>query len=201
MSPRIAVVYYSSTGNTHQLALALADGARDAGAEVRLRTVKELAPREAIESNAAWAKHIADTSPDSVEAELSDLEWAQGVAFGTPTRFGLVSAQLKQFIDATGPLWFEGKLIDKAMTVFTGCSTAHGGHETTIASLYSVFVSWGSIIVPLGYTGPSVFTTGNPYGSSWTSGGKDGPDEVTLEVARLQGARLAKVTKLLFPGD
>lgn len=110
---------------------------------------------------------------------------------------GTTPSRLKQFIDATGPLRSQGKLIDKAMTVFTGASTPHGGHETTIASLFNVFVSWGSIIVPLGYTSPDVFTTGNPYGSSWTSGSKQRPDSVTLEVAGQQGARLARVTKLL----
>jgi NAD(P)H dehydrogenase (quinone) len=197
MSPKVAITFYSSTGNTDQLAQAIAKGATDAGAEVRLRVVRELAPPEAIAANADWAKHVSDTAADSVEATLDDLEWAQGVAFGTPTRFGLVSSQLKQFIDGTGPLWSQGKLIDKAMTVFTGASTNHGGQETTIASLFSVFVSWGSIIVPLGYTSPDVFKTGNPYGSSWTSGTKQRPDAVTLEVAGQQGARLTRIAGLL----
>jgi NAD(P)H dehydrogenase (quinone) len=201
MSPRIAVIYYSSTGNTHQLAQAIEEGATSAGAEVRLRTVQELAPPDAIASNPAWAQHNADTSADSVNATLEDLEWAQGIAFGTPTRFGLVSAQLKQFIDSTGPLWSQGVLANKAVTAFTGCSTMHGGHETTIASLFNVFVSWGSIIVPLGYTTPEVFTTGNPYGSSWTSGGGTGPDSVTLGVAHHQGMRLAHITALLSPSS
>jgi NAD(P)H dehydrogenase (quinone) len=197
MTTRIAVIYYSATGNTHKLAAAIAEGATNFGAEVRIRTVRELAPPEAIQSNEAWAQHVAETSSDSTEATLDDLEWAQGVAFGSPTRFGLVSSQLKQFIDSTGPLWSQGKLIDKPMTAFTGASTAHGGHETTIVSLFNVFVSWGSIIVPLGYTSPDVFTTGNAYGSSWTSGKSGGPDEATLNVARQQGARLARVTSLL----
>jgi NAD(P)H dehydrogenase (quinone) len=197
MSTHIAVIYYSATGNTHSLAQAIAEGATTAGAEVRLRTVKELAPPEAIASNDAWAQHIQKTSSQSVEATLEDLEWADGVAFGSPTRFGLPSSQLKQFIDSTGPLWSQGKLIDKPMTAFTGASTQHGGHETTIASLFNVFVSWGAVIVPLGYTSPEVFTTGNAYGSSWTSGGQQGPDEVTLDVARQQGARLCRLaTKL-----
>jgi NAD(P)H dehydrogenase (quinone) len=199
MSARVSIIYYSATGNTHRLAQAIAEGASAAGAEVRLRTVKELAPPEAIASNSKWADHVAQVSNDSVEATLDDLEWATGVAFGSPTRFGLVSSQLKQFIDSTGPLWSQGKLIDKAMTAFTGASTLHGGHETTIASLYNVFVSWGAVIVPLGYTSPDVFTTGTPYGSSWTSGGGQSPDSVTLDVARLQGSRLARIADLISP--
>jgi NAD(P)H dehydrogenase (quinone) len=198
MTPRIAVIYYSATGNTHKLAGAIAEGAEAFGAEVRIRNVPELAPPEAIQSNEAWAQHVAETSSTTVEATLDDLEWAHGAAFGSPTRFGLVSSQLKQFLDQTGPLWSAGKLIDKPMTAFTGASTAHGGHETTISSLFNVFVSWGSLIVPLGYTSPEVFATGNAYGSSWTSSNNGGPDEATLTVARQQGARLARITSRII---
>jgi NAD(P)H dehydrogenase (quinone) len=104
----------------------------------------------------------------------------------------MIAAQLKQFIDTTGPLWLQGKLADKVVTSFTGASTAHGGHETTLLSLDAVFSHWGSVIVPLGFSRPEVFETGNPYGSTWQSGGPDGPDEITLRVARYQGGRLAR---------
>lgn len=190
-TPRIAVIYYSATGHTYRLAEALASGAADAGGEVRLRQVHELAPATAIASNPAWQAHAAETATIA-EASLEDLEWADGLAFGAPTRYGMVAAQLKQFLDLTGPLWQQGKLADKVVTSFTGASTAHGGHETTLLSLSAVFAHWGSVIVPLGYTDPAVFVTGNPYGSTWLSGGGPGPDELTLQVARHQGARLTR---------
>jgi NAD(P)H dehydrogenase (quinone) len=192
VTAKIAVIYYSSTGNTHRLADAVAEGARRSGADVRFRTVAELAPPEAVASNAAWQAHREETS-EVERATLDDLEWADGIAFGTPTRYGLVTAQLKQFIDSTGPLWGQGKLVDKAITVFTGAQTEHGGHETTIAALFNVFVHWGAIIVPLGYTSDEVFQTGTPYGATWVSGKGTPPDDVTVEVARQQGARLAAV--------
>lgn len=189
--PHVAVIYYSATGHTHRLAEAVAAGATEAGSQVRLRRVQELAPEAAIASNPAWQFHAAATA-GIPEATLEDLEWADGLAFGSPTRYGMVAAQLKQFLDSTGPLWYEGKLADKVVTAFTGASTAHGGHETTLLSLSAVFAHWGSVIVPLGYTDPAVFATGNPYGSTWLSGREPGPDELTLQVARHQGARLAR---------
>jgi NAD(P)H dehydrogenase (quinone) len=93
--------------------------------------------------------------------------------------------------------WQRGALADKAVTAFTAAHTPHGGHETTIASLYNVFTHWGCVIVPLGYTDPAVFATGNPYGSSWSSDGGAGPDAATLDVARHQGRRLARIAALL----
>ena len=191
MYVNIAVIYYSATGHTHRLAEALAEGAADTGADVRLRRVRELAPDEAIDRNPAWRRHVTATR-HVPEAELADLEWAHGLAFGSPTRYGMIAAQLKQFIDTTGPLWQQGKLTDKVVTSFTGAATAHGGHETTLLSLDAVFSHWGSVIVPLGYSSPDVFETGNPYGSTWTSGSHRNPDDLTLRVARHQGGRLAQ---------
>src|SRR6516164_9025921 len=101
--PNVAVIYYSATGNVHALAEALAEGAATEGADVRLRRVAELAPAEAIDSNPAWRKHIDATASVQV-ATLDDIRWAEALAFGSPTRFGNVSAQLKQFLDITGPL-------------------------------------------------------------------------------------------------
>lgn len=111
----IAVIYYSSTGNVHALAEAVAEGATKAGAEVRLRRVAELAPAEAIDANDGWRAH-ADATAAVPVASLDDLRWADGFAFGSPTRYGNVSAQLKQFLDTTGPLWAAGELSDKVAT-------------------------------------------------------------------------------------
>lgn len=194
MTPKIAIIYYSATGTTYKLARAVEDGVKETGAEVRLRKVKELAPQEAIKSNEGWAAHAKETQ-DIPEATLDDLEWADGIIFGTPTRYGLPTAQLKQFIDQTGPLWADGKLANKIASSFTSSSTAHGGQETTITALNNTFYHWGSIIVGLGYVEQSQFKAGNPYGASFTSNnGKLDPDKTALQSAKLQGKRVAEIT-------
>ncbi|MGI9048018.1 MAG: NAD(P)H:quinone oxidoreductase [Rubrobacteraceae bacterium] len=188
---KVAVVYYSATGNVYKLARAIEEGAKDAGAEVRFRKVRELAPEEAIKSNQGWYDHSLETQ-DVPEASLEDLEWADAYIFGTPTRFGNVSAQLKQFIDTAGGLWFQGKLADKVVGGFTSASNAHGGQESTLLSMYNVFMHWGSIIVPNGYTDDSIFAAGgNPYGASST-GTEEGPTDEELAAARFQGRRIAE---------
>ena len=193
MSGRVAVIYYSASGNVHALAQAVADGAEATGAEVRRRHVEELASELLISQNQYWGRHRSIVSDEPV-ATLDDLEWADGVAFGTPTRFGNVAAQLKQFIDQAGRLWQEGKLADKVATTFTSSQTPHGGQESTILALNTTLYHWGMVIVPLGYTVSEVFAAGgNPYGTSYTSGNQfDGPDASALEVARYQGKRLAR---------
>jgi NAD(P)H dehydrogenase (quinone) len=198
--PRIAVVYYSSTGNVHALAQALAQGAERAGAAVRLRRVAELAPKEAIDANAAWRAH-ADATAEVPIASLEDLRWADGYAFGSPTRFGNVAAQLKQFLDTTGPLWTAGELADKPATGFTSAINAHGGNESTLLALYNTMYHWGAIVVAPGYTDPAVSTAGgNPYGTAHPSGA-GAPREDVLEAARYQGRRLARVADLLRAGS
>lgn len=198
MGVRVAVVYYSATGNVHALAQAVADGAEGQGAEVRLRRVAELAPDTAIDANPAWRAHTDATRDEVPEATLADLEWATAYAFGTPTRFGNVAAQLKQFIDQTGGLWQAGAFHNKPVTSFTSALNRHGGQESTILSLNNVFYHWGSIIVPPGYTDPLLFPAGgNPYGTSWPSGSGETPDEATLKAARYQGRRLVDVATRL----
>lgn len=193
MAVKLAIIYYSATGTTYKLARALEEGAAGAGAEVRVRKVRELAPEEAIKSNQGWAAHALATQ-DVPEATLDDLEWAGALAFGTPTRYGLPTAQLKQFIDTSGPLWAQGKLVNKLATSFTSTATAHGGHETTLTSLNNTFYHWGCIIVPPGYADPIQFQAGNPYGTSFTSqNGTLPPDETALASARFQGRRLIEV--------
>jgi NAD(P)H dehydrogenase (quinone) len=189
----IAVIYYSATGNVHGLARALAEGAEEAGAEVRLRHVEELASELLISQNQYWGRHRSEVAEAPV-AVLDDLEWADGVAFGTPTRFGNVAAQLKQFIDQAGALWQEGKLADKVGTAFTASQTVHGGQETTILALNNTLYHWGMLILPLGYTVHEVFAAGgNPYGASFVTGHTvTGPDEHALAVSRYQGERLAR---------
>ncbi len=201
MPAKIAVIYYSATGGVHALAEAIAQGAASTGAEAHLRRVAELAPDSAIDQNPHWRRHI-DATKSVVEASLGDLIWADGLAFGTPTRFGGPAAQLKQFIDQAGGLWRKGELIDKPVTAFTAAFNRHGGSEATILSLSNVFYHWGALIVPPGYADPAVFAAGgNPYGTSHVSGpGGEGPNETVLEMARFQGRRLADTTTRLLAG-
>jgi NAD(P)H dehydrogenase (quinone) len=191
---KIAIIYYSSTGTTYQLAKAIQAGAEKAGAEAKFLKVKELAPQQAINANEKWKKHLEHTS-NIPEATMDDLEWADGLIFGTPTRYGLPTSQLKQFLDQTGPLWSQGKLGNKVVSSFTSTATAHGGQESTILAINQTFYHWGCIIIGLGYLESTQFESGNPYGASFTSNnGQLDPDEKALTAARLQGKRMAEIT-------
>src|SRR5918999_4854264 len=192
----VAVVYYSSTGNVHALAEALAHGASEAGAGVRLRRVAELAPDGAIDSNPAWRAHLEATA-GIPEATHDDLRWADAFAFGTPARYGNVSSQLKQFIDTTAALWAAGELADKPATAFTSAINRHGGNESTLLALYNSMHHWGAIVVAPGYTHDAFSAAGgNPYGTAHPSG-DGGPDDDALAAARHQGERLARIARLL----
>ncbi|MFE5830551.1 NAD(P)H:quinone oxidoreductase [Streptomyces sp. NPDC056488] len=196
MSVKVAVIHYSATGSVHHLAQAVAEGAEKAGAEVRLRRVPELAPDAAIDANPAWRAHV-DATGDVEVATLDDLEWADAYAFGSPTRFGNVAAQLKQYIDTSGGLWQRGVMADKPATAFTSAHNVHGGNESTLLALYNTFHHWGSVIVSPGFTDPSVYAAGgNPYGTAHP-GAHGVPGEDVLAAARYQGERLTRIAKRL----
>lgn len=200
MEPKIVIVHYSSTGNLYRLAQALEAGAVAAGAEVRLRRVAELASPEAMAYNPKWAEHAAFAEANVPLAELDDLAWADGIALGTPTRFGGPAAQLKQFLDQTGGLWAKGQLANKVVTAFTSASTSHGGLESTILATLNVAYHWGSIILPVGYTHPAFNASGNPYGASHVAIKGSAPDDVALDAAHQQGHRLATVARWVADG-
>ena len=197
-APNVLVAYYSATGHVHALAKAVGQGAEAAGAEVRLRHVEELAPEMLISQNQAWGRHRSDVNDEPI-ATLADLEWADGLAVGTPARFGNVAAQLKLFLDQAGELWEQGKLINKIATSFTSSQTDHGGQESTILALNNTFYHWWAVVLPLGYTVREAFNGGgNPYGASYTSGTKVGPpDPEALASAFAQGGRLARVARVI----
>jgi NAD(P)H dehydrogenase (quinone) len=200
MTVKVALVYYSATGTTYRLARGVEEGAQSAGAEVRFRKVRELAPDEAIASNQGWSSHRLETQ-HIPEAILDDLKWADAIIFGSPTRYGLPAAQLKQFIDTTGPLWARGELVNKIASSFSCSATAHGGQESTILALNNTFYHWGAIIVPPGYVEPSQFQSGNPYGASFQSNnGQLKPDEIAMTAARLQGRRVAEIAARFVAG-
>lgn len=200
---RIAVIYYSSTGNVHRLAEAFAEGATRAGAEVRLRRVAEIAPDGPIDANPRWRAHL-DATSGIERASHDDLRWATGYAFGTPTRFGNVSAQLRQFLDTTGSLWQADELASKPATGFVASNTHHGGQESTLLSMYNTLYHWGSVILPTGYvTGDvAIRAGGNPYGVSLVEERAASDEDyvsAVLEAARRQGARLAEAAAQLAP--
>lgn len=169
MPRKLAIVYYSSQGTTHKMAQRVADTAEKYGAEVRLRHVAEIAPREAIESVDAWKEHVAEMEGQPVAAP-DDLDWAEVVIMGSPTRYGHVSSQMQAFIDTLGPLWAQGKLADKVYTGFTSSQTMHGGQESTLLAMHTTFAHLGGIIVPPGYTDQVKFNDGNPYGVGKVTG-------------------------------
>jgi NAD(P)H:quinone oxidoreductase type IV len=197
---KIAVIYYSSTGTVHELAQSIVSGAQDTGAEVRLLKVAELAPRAAIESNPAWAGH-AEATQDVPVATPDDVLWADAVIFGSPTRFGNVSSQLKQFIDTLGGAWAQGLLADKVYSGFTASATAHGGQESTLLALYNSVHHFGGIVVSPGYTDPIKFADGNPYGTSHVNGQGALPvDDTARAAATFQGKRVAEVAATFKAG-
>ncbi len=162
----LAVIYYSATGTNYQLAQWAADGGKQAGAEVKVLKVKELAPPEAIAQNPAWQAHIEATK-DVPEVSLDDLEWADAIIFSMPTRYGNLPGQLKEFLDSTGGLWSQGKLANKVVSGMTSAQNPHGGQESTLLALYNTMYHWGAIVAAPGYTDAVLFAAGgNPYGTS-----------------------------------
>lgn len=199
LNPKILVVFYSRDGSVEALAKAIGRGAREAGAEVRLRRVRDIVASEVMEKVPGWKDRAGRMDAEYGHPTPADLEWADGVVFGTPTRFGNTSAELKAFIDSLGGLWAQGKLNGKAAGVFTSTAGPHGGNETTLISLFIPLAHLGFILVPNGYTHPGLFAGhGTPYGSSTTSGQNSKPPLAEeLEVAAHQGKRVAEVAAAL----
>lgn len=197
-APRILIAFYSRTGVTEALANDVADGAREAGGEVRIRRVREFVSAEVIERSPGW-REAADAMNARYEAPTEeDAEWADAIVFGTPSRFGSPAAELKAFIDSLGGLWFQGGLNGKAASAFASSSTTHGGNETTILSLYAPAAHLGMIIVPTGYADPTLFEAGTPYGASSVSQNVAMmPTPTDLAVANFQGRRVTEVAGAL----
>ncbi|MGV2941638.1 NAD(P)H:quinone oxidoreductase [Mesobacillus sp. LC4] len=165
---KLAVIFYSMGGTNVQLSKWAAEGAKEAGAEVKVFKVKELAPESAIEGNEAW-KATVEKTKDIPEVTPDDLEWADAIIFSVPTRFGNMPSQMKQFLDTTGGLWAQGKLVNKVVSAMSSAQNPHGGQEATILSLYTTMYHWGAIVAAPGYSDPVTFGAGgNPYGTSVT---------------------------------
>lgn len=196
--PNVAVIYYSATGTNHATAKAVGNGAADAGATVRVHQVAETLPESVVANNPKW-KAFVDETRDLPKATVADLEWADAVVFGSPTRFGNIAAQLKALIDSAGGLWFQGKLANKVYAGFTSAQNAHGGQESTLLALYNSIYHFGGIIATPGYTDAVTFPSGgNPYGVSVTTGpGGDGPTAADLAHAEYLGKRVTELAKKL----
>lgn len=165
---KLAVIFYSMSGTNYQLAKWAEEGAKEAGAEVRVLKVEELAPDSIIEGNEGW-KATVEATKDVPVVTPEDIEWADALIFSTPTRFGVMASQMKQFFDTQGGLWASGKTVNKVVSAMSSAQNPHGGQEATILSLYTAMMHWGAIIAAPGYTDPVIFGAGgNPYGTSVT---------------------------------
>ena len=192
--PKIAVVFYSTYGTNHKVALEAARAAEAAGADVRLRRFPETAPKSVVESQEAW-KAAAAAQADVPEVTADDMDWADGYFFSGPTRFGVIASQVRAFIDTLGGLWAKGALANKTFTATSSAQNAHGGQEATILSLYTSVMHWGAIIVAPGYTNPVLFEAGgNPYGYSATNGAFGEKDQAAVAH---QATRLVEMTAKL----
>ena len=193
---KLAVIYYSTYGTNHRMAEVAAEAAREAGAEVRLRKVRETAPKEVVEAQDAWKAQMEKTE-DIPAATPDDLVWADGYLFSSPTRYGGATSQMRSFIDTLGPIWQEGKLADKTFSAMSSAQNVHGGQETTLQTLYITAMHWGAIPVPPGYTDPVIYESGgNPYGATATAGG-DGVTEELEASIRHQARRQVELTRKL----
>ena len=200
---KVLVVYYSTYGHVHKMAEAIAEGIKEvAGAEVALRRVPETLPPEVLEKmGAVEAQKSFSNVPVCTVDELAE---ADAVIFGTPTRFGNMCGQMRQFLDATGQLWTNGSLVGKVGSVFTSSATQHGGQESTILTFHVTLLHHGFVVVGLPYAFQGQMTLdeitgGSPYGASTIAGG-DGsrmPSENELDAARFQGKHVAEIASRL----
>jgi NAD(P)H dehydrogenase (quinone) len=200
---KIKIIFYSMYGHTYKMAEAVAEGARQVeGAEVEIFQVPELVPDSVLE--ASGAKKARETFTHIPTAKLDDLADADALIFGTPTRFGNMCAQMRNFLDQTGGLWAQGTLVGKVGSAFTSTGTQHGGQETTLTSFHSTLLHQGMVVVGLPYSEARQMTLdeitgGSPYGAT-TIAGTDGsrmPSENELAMARFQGRHVADIAKRL----
>lgn len=203
MQAKVQIVFYSMYGHVYKLAEAVAAGAREVeGAEVALYQVPELVPEAALERTGAKAARAAFAHiPLATPEKLTE---ADAILFGTPTRFGNMSAQMRNFLDQTGQLWMKGALIGKVGSVFTSTASQHGGQETTLTSFHTTLLHHGMIIVGVPYSEARLVkmdevTGGTPYGASTITGpdGSRQPSENELAIARFQGRHVAEITRKL----
>jgi NAD(P)H dehydrogenase (quinone) len=194
---KMLIAFYSRGGATEALAKAVAEGARNSGAEVRLRRARELVGPEIMASVQGWAEAAARMNDAYAAPTVDDAIWADGIVFGSPTRFGGASSELRAFIDSLGGAWFHGRLNGKAGSAFSASSVLHGGNESTLLTLYNTMAHLGLIIVPTGYADPAMFKGGTPYGATAVVPPNGAPTEDDLTAARYPGRRVAEIAAAL----
>lgn len=195
---KLAVIYYSATGHGTAMANKIAEFGEAAGAEVRVRHVAEQVDPSVFAENPAWSANYEATK-DLPAASGADIEWADAVILGTPTRYSAAAGSFQMFIDTLGGLWAQGKLADKAYSFFTSSQTAHGGQETTLIGLQQMAMHFGGVLVPPGYTDQLKFVDGNPYGVSHVTGAdnQNELEESTIDALRHMTERVIKVGGIL----
>lgn len=197
----VAVIYDSSTGGNVALAKTAVEAAEEVGANVKLAKVPKIAPKSDIVPNPAWDQN-QEATKDIPEAQVDDLLWADAFIFSMPTRFGNVSAHMKQFLDQFGPAWGEGKLVNKVVSAMTSAQNPHGGQEQTIRAFYATMMHWGAIIANPGYTDGSIFAAGgNPYGTSVTIDPQGNWAEDVTDAVKHQAKRTIQVGKWVKQGQ
>ncbi|MBN8235468.1 NAD(P)H:quinone oxidoreductase [Halobacillus kuroshimensis] len=198
---KAAVIFYTMGGTNYTMAQWAAKGAEEAGAEVKLLKVDELAPQSVIEANEGW-KATVEKIKDIPAATSEDIEWADVIIFSMPTRFGNLPSQMKQFIDMQGGLWANGRTINKVVSGMTSAQNPHGGQEATLLSLYTSMMHWGAIIAAPGYTDPVIFGAGgNPYGTSVSVDQKGNMVEDVEAAAKHQAARTVQIAQTMKKGQ
>jgi NAD(P)H dehydrogenase (quinone) len=193
----VLIAFYSRDGATEALANAIAEGARAAGGEVRLRRVREFVGLDIMERVPGWSDAAMRMNAAYPAPTDQDAVWADAIVFGSPTRFGAPTSELRAYIDTLGGVWFQGKLNGKAGAAFGATSSRHGGNESTLLSLYNTFAHLGLIIVPTGYADGAMFKAGTPYGATTVVPPNGAPAEDDLAVARFQGRRVTDVAAAL----
>jgi NAD(P)H dehydrogenase (quinone) len=204
MSIKVQVIFYSMYGHVHKMAQAVVEGVKQVpGAEVSISQVAELVPDDVLEKYGAKAAKASFASVPI--ATVDQLPEAHAIIFGTPTRFGNMAAQMRNFLDQTGPLWLKGALIGKIGSVFASTASQHGGQETTLTSFHTTLLHQGMILVGVPYSESGLvhmenISGGTPYGAT-TIAGTDGsrhPSENELKIARYQGKHVAEIATKLF---
>jgi NAD(P)H dehydrogenase (quinone) len=199
MKPKIMVLYYSMFGNTYKMAKAVCEGVKEEGGEPILRTVPELVPQSVIDKDER-IKKAKELQKDVPIIKLEELEKIDGIVLGSPTRFGNMCSQLRNFLDQTGGLWVKGALVDKPAGVFCCTATLHGGQETTLISMMFTLIHHGALIVGIPYSVKELASSksgGSPYGPTAVVGplADQSPTEIDFKIAEELGKRVGRIAK------
>jgi NAD(P)H dehydrogenase (quinone) len=196
---RLLIVYYSRSGSAEKLATAAAEAAREAGADVRVRRAREVVDAAAMAKVDGWTESAARQNALYEAPTHDDAEWADAILFGTPSYFGAMATELKNFFDLLGPQWKRGALAGKVGGAFAAASWPHGGSEVVTMSLYAPMSHLGMVILPTGYTDEAMLEAGSPYGASTIVGKENQPPRSEdLDAARHQGRRMVAIAGALI---